>query len=145
MAVVSLLSQISQEFKCPLTKDLLIDPYITNCNHVFENLTLTSYLRKHLKDENTCPICKERITSVEPHSALALRIQNEFTNISRANQEYFEKTKKILEKKYPKDITDPSLLADSFLHGTPVPFTLASGLDELGFLGVLQHLNKLFF
>lgn len=145
-ASMAAITSIPPEFKCPLTQDLYFDPYKTSCNHVFERLKLTSHLRKHLEDENECPTCKEKITSVVPDTALATRIQNEFVSINSANKDYFDARKQKLENRYYRLIdapvltdrsdyikrsVDPKRYADALVLFPHPPLSLADCLDCL--------------
>ncbi len=76
---------------CPLTQEILIEPVKTNCGHYFEKVALATQLRTlSLMTRNNCSLCRSRITSAELDPKLKLKIQNQFAEVSEANQTIFD-------------------------------------------------------
>merc|ERR1711963_181293 len=51
---------VEQEYKCPITQELMIDPYIvTVCGHSFEKQEIFSWLSK----KRSCPLCNKKATT----------------------------------------------------------------------------------
>ena len=97
------ITKIPQDFTCPITSDIFIDPIKTDCptsetGHIFEKLALANWFRQ--KQSCTCPLCRHSVNTVLPDEALARRILNEFIRFNHKNDRYFNSVKKDLERNF---------------------------------------------
>ena len=81
---------IPQDFICPISSDLMVDPIITNFIHNFERLHFLRWITESVTREVTCPLCRTKITSYGTDENLQERIQDEFLKVNRANILYFQ-------------------------------------------------------
>lgn len=132
--------RFSEDFKGPITRELMIEPTKTTCRqgdgktvfHVFEKLALMTYLRSSSGRDQLCPMCRANITSAVPDEALARKIQNEFIRLDRNNQRYFEKVKRDLRR-------DPSY---PYLRNQPIFPTPPVIVDGIQFVPISINVSK---
>ena len=60
----------TESFRCPLSREMMGDPVAIICGHSFERKAIGEHFRR---GEKTCPICRERLTSIELTPNLSLR------------------------------------------------------------------------
>ncbi|NGX34488.1 MAG: hypothetical protein K1060chlam1_00841 [Candidatus Anoxychlamydiales bacterium] len=109
-------SELSIEnITCPITQDVLIEPYKITCIHIIERLALA----KHLQHDNKCPICRTTISSAIPDTELAKKIQELFVKVSDANKQTFEDQKKYLEEDKDYDDVREKLICELLKQAKP--------------------------
>lgn len=91
------------EFQCPITQEILKEPYIDRCGHTFEKTAIETWLQK--SDE--CPLGREKLTinDLSPNLVLKSLIKKfeEYLQKKKFYEEILQETKKLkshVEEKY---------------------------------------------
>ena len=65
----SKIENIPEEFKCPISMDLMKDPVLSPCSHSFEKTSILNWINTH----TVCPLCRENLNFDQLVLNLALK------------------------------------------------------------------------
>ena len=65
-------NQIPTHLICPISLELINNPFITNCGHTYDKSSIDT----HLEKEDFCPLCRNKITEIKPNFILTSVIDN---------------------------------------------------------------------
>jgi hypothetical protein len=135
---------MEKELTCSITLQPLKEPFVTNCGHTFER----SAIKKHLIKNQSCPICREKITSLCKNWILVSDSAKEEKPAPKKRKSAHElatvlKKKKRLENDGANEIFDyiDDMLekaASAGEHIIDVDLSELSRLDSFEICGVIQ-------
>ena len=74
-------SQVPQEFLCPISMNVMVNPVVIDCGHSFDKEGLETWLRS----SNLCPTCRHRVTTISTNFTLKSLIESSLNNTTRPN------------------------------------------------------------
>jgi hypothetical protein len=147
-----------EDYLDTISKELILDPVKLSCNHTFDKLPITKWLRQSQnRQEVNCPLCKRKVTNSTPNKELEKKIkkwvkENKFGHLyqkakDEQKQEYREYLNKDIIPK-PDEILMPEIdpLTMAILNGALNPLLdFGQAIGDLGqaiandFMGVLDQ------